>query len=185
MGAACYIAWAPMHFEATAETLRALRRLVRALRLADRTAEARFGVSAAQLFVLEQLSERQMRSLSELAARTLTDASSVSVVVQKLTDQGLVVRSVDPEDARRSMLRLSAAGRRLLARAPASPQSRLISAVEALPSLQRRQLATLLDRVGHEMRLDPGEPPMLFEGEPSRRPTRRRAVLHRRKRRSG
>jgi DNA-binding MarR family transcriptional regulator len=174
-----------MHFDATAETLRALRRLVRALRLADRAAEVRFGVSAAQLFVLEQLAAEPLRSLSELAERTMTDASSVSVVVQKLTDQGLVVRAIDPQDARRSTLRLSAAGRRLLARAPASPQSRVISAVEAMPPSQRRQLATLLDRLGRQMRLDPGEPPMFFEGEPRRALARRRRAAPRRKQRSG
>jgi len=174
-----------MHFDATAETLRALRRLVRALRLADRAAEARFGVSAAQLFVLEQLATEPLRSLSELAERTMTDASSVSVVVQKLADQGLVVRSVDPDDARRATLRLSASGRRLLARAPASPQSRVISAVEAMPPPQRRLLATLLDRLGREMRLDPGEPPMFFEGEPRRPSVRRRRAAPRRKHRRG
>src|SRR5262249_40065273 len=176
-----------MHFGPTTETIRALRRLVRALRLADRAAEARFGVSAAQLFVLEQLAETPLRSLSEVAERTMTDASSVSVVVQKLTDQGLVVRAVDSQDARRSTLRLSAAGRRLLERAPASPQSRLVAAVDALPAAQRRQLAALLDRVVRGMRLETSEPPMFFEGEPRRAPVprSRRAVQRRRKRRGG
>jgi len=176
-----------MHFGPTTETIRALRRLVRALRLADRAAEARFGVSAAQLFVLEQLAETPLRSLSEVAERTMTDASSVSVVVQKLTDQGLVVRSVDPKDARRSTLRLSAAGRRLLERAPASPQSRLVAAVNALPAAQRRQLAALLDRMVRGMRLEAAEAPMFFEGEPrrARLPHSRRAVQRRRKHRGG
>src|SRR5262249_5737128 len=135
-----------MHFGPTTETIRALRRLVRVSGLADRAAEARFGVSAAQLFVLEQLAETPLRSLSEVAERTMTDASSVSVVVQKLTDQGLVVRAVDSRDARRSTLRLSAAGRRLLERAPASPQSPLVAAVDALPAAPRPPLAALLDR---------------------------------------
>src|SRR5262249_44477445 len=166
----------------------ALRRLVRALRLADRAAEARFGVSAAQLFVLEQLAETPLRSLSEVAERTMTDASSVSVVVQKLTDQGLVVRSVDPKDARRSTLRLSAAGRRLLERAPASPQSRLVAAGNGLPPAQRRQpRAALLDRMVRGMRLEAAEAPMFFEGEPrrARLPHSRRAVQRRRKHRGG
>src|SRR5262249_37613729 len=176
-----------MHFSATSETIRALRRLVRALRLADRAAEARFGVSAAQLFVLEQLAETPLRSLSEVAERTMTDASSVSVVVQKLTDQGLVVRSVDPKDARRSTLRLSAAGRRLLERAPASPQSRLVAAVNALPAAQRRQLPGVLDPMGRGVHLEARGAAMVFEGapRPARLPTSPPACEARQKRRGG
>src|SRR5262245_66349089 len=116
----------------TTGTLQALRRLVRALRLADRAAELRLGLSAAQLFVLERLAEGPVGSMAELAGRTLTDASSVSVVVQRLSERGLVVRAVAPDDARRTTLRLSASGKRLLGAAPRSPQAELIDAIQAL-----------------------------------------------------
>jgi DNA-binding MarR family transcriptional regulator len=175
-----------MRSDATGETLRALRRLVRVLRLADRAAESRFGISAAQLFVLERLAEGPLQSLSELAERTMTDASSVSVVVQKLTEQGLVLRATDPEDARRATLRLSTTGRKLLLRAPTSPQSRIVAALEVLGPGQRRQLAFLLEQTVRGMGLETGEPPMFFEGEPTRtRATRSRRSAGRRRRRGG
>ncbi len=120
-----------------AGTLRALRRLVRALRLADRAAESRLGLSAAQLFVLQRLAEGPAGSMAELAGRTLTDASSVSVVVQRLVERGLVVRATAPDDARRTTLRLSASGKRLLAGAPRSPQLDLIASLEQLSAVER------------------------------------------------
>jgi DNA-binding MarR family transcriptional regulator len=150
----------------SAGTLRALRRLVRALRLADRAAESRVGLSAAQLFVLERLSEGPVGSMAELAGRTLTDASSVSVVVQRLADRGLVVRAVSQDDARRTTLRLSASGRRLLGTAPSSPQANLLASLEQLSATERRELERLLERVVRGMGIDEDAPtPMFFEGE--------------------
>jgi DNA-binding MarR family transcriptional regulator len=150
----------------SAGTLRALRRLVRTLRLADRAAESRLGLSAAQLFVLERLAEGPVGSMAELAGRTLTDASSVSVVVQRLAERGLVVRAVSQDDARRTTLRLSASGKRLLATAPSSPQADLIAAIEELSGTERRELERLLERVVRGMGIDEDGPtPMFFEDE--------------------
>jgi DNA-binding MarR family transcriptional regulator len=160
----------------SAGTLRALRRLVRALRLADRAAESRLGLSAAQLFVLERLAEGPVGSMAELAGRTLTDASSVSVVVQRLSERGLVVRAVATDDARRTTLRLSASGKRLLGAAPRSPQAELLDALEQLNTTERKELERLLERVVRGMGIDETAPtPMFFEGEARVTPSRRRA----------
>ncbi len=160
--------------EPTTGTLQALRRLVRALRLADRAAESRLGLSAAQLFVLERLAEGPVGSMAELARRTLTDASSVSVVVQRLAGRGLVVRAISHDDARRTTLRLGSAGKRLLAAAPRSPQAELLEALAQLSAGERKELERLLERVVRGMGIDDSTPaPMLFEGET--RLTRRRA----------
>jgi len=169
----------------SAGTLRALRRLVRALRLADRAAEVRLGLSAAQLFVLERLAEGPVGSMSELAGRTLTDASSVSVVVQRLTDRGLVVRATSPSDGRRTTLRLSAQGKRLLGSAPRSPQADLLRSLETLGPAERALLERLLERVVRAMGIDESAPaPMFFEGEPRSTPSRRRTVASRARARS-
>ena len=160
----------------SAGTLRALRRLVRALRLADRAAESRLGLSAAQLFVLERLAEGPVGSMAELAGRTLTDASSVSVVVQRLSERGLVVRAVASDDARRTTLRLSASGKRLLATAPRSPQAEMLDALEQLTATERKELERLLERVVRGMGIDENAPtPMFFEGETHVTRSRRRA----------
>ncbi len=166
--AAGAITWEPMELpDPTTGTLQALRRLVRALRLADRAAESRLGLSAAQLFVLERLAEGPVSSMAELAGRTLTDASSVSVVVQRLAERGLVVRATSHDDARRTTLRLASAGKRLLASAPRSPQADLLVALAQLSAGERKELERLLERVVRGMGIDESTPPpMLFEGEP-------------------
>lgn len=77
-----------------------IRRIVRALRLFDREAEKRVGLSGAQVFVLEKLADGGGASINELADRTHTHQSSVSVVVQKLVDRKLVRRSSSARDWR-------------------------------------------------------------------------------------
>jgi DNA-binding MarR family transcriptional regulator len=68
--------------------LNSIRQLVRALRLFDREAQSKYGISAAQMFVLHTLNEQDAISLNDLAERTATDQSSASVVVQRLVDAG-------------------------------------------------------------------------------------------------
>ncbi len=146
----------------TQRVLDSIRRIVQTLRVASRAAESRYGLTAAQLFVMQKLAENRAASLNELAARTLTHQSSVSVVVQKLVERQLVARRAAREDARRVLLSLTPAGRALVRKAPLAAQERLIAAVNALPAAQRRELARLLSRVAGSTGADTS-PPLFFE----------------------
>ena len=157
----------------------ALRRIVRALRLSARAAEGRLGISGAQLFVLHQLAQGDASSIDELAARTLTHQSSVSVVVSRLAERGLVVRRTSPDDARRTVIALTAAGRALLRRAPEVGQERLIRGLERLRPSQRRLLASQLTALVRALEVDREEPGMFFDEDPARAPMARRRPLPR------
>ncbi|MBS2028622.1 MAG: MarR family transcriptional regulator [Deltaproteobacteria bacterium] len=139
----------------------ALRRIVRALRLAAGDVDRKLGISMAQLFVLQQLADDVPRSLRDLAADTLTDPSSVSAVVKRLVDRKLVARRADHQDARRAQLTLTPLGRRLIARAPEPVQARLVQAVGKLGTAQRKNLAASLNEVAQ--RMGAGEPGLFFE----------------------
>jgi DNA-binding MarR family transcriptional regulator len=155
--------------------LDAIRRIVRALREASRGAERAVGVSAAQLFVLQRLIGARALSVNELAERTLTHQSSVSVVVAKLARRGLVTRARAAEDARRVEVALTAAGRTLLERAPAAAQDRLIAALGLIGRPARRRLAVDLPALVSAMGGGDGHAPMFFETPPTRPKGPRRA----------
>jgi DNA-binding MarR family transcriptional regulator len=145
----------------------AVRHLVRALRLSHQEAERSVGLSAAQLFVLQSLRDSEPASLNDVAARTATDQSSVSVVVSRLVSQGLVLRRRSAEDARRLELRLSSRAHALLRRAPrfVAPHA-LVAAVEELSLTERRTLGRLLARVVDAMGGEAGAAGMFFEEPP-------------------
>jgi DNA-binding MarR family transcriptional regulator len=143
----------------------ALRRIVRALRISARAAEGRLGISGAQLFVLHQLADRDASSIDELAARTLTHQSSVSVVVSRLAARGLVVRRTVADDARRTGIALTATGRALLRSAPEAGQARLITGLQRLSPEQRRALAFDLTALVRALEVSDETPAMFFEDE--------------------
>ena len=158
------------------DVLDSIRRIVSALRLFDREAESSLGISGAQLFVLRQLNSQGGISVNELAERTHTHQSSVSVVVDKLVHRGLVIRSRSPKDARSVQLSLAAPGKRLLRTAPAAAQERIIAALRKMPPARRRQLARLLESLVAGIGVRAGPPALFFEhSAKSNQPARRRA----------
>jgi DNA-binding MarR family transcriptional regulator len=146
-----------------------LRRLVHGLRVFDRAAERSAGLSAAQLFVLSKLADGSAASVNELAQRTCTHQSSVSVVAQKLADRGLVQRRRAANDGRLAQLKITSMGRRALARAPAAAQDRIIAAVGRFGPRDQWSLAGLLDRLVEEAGLSQTAPSLFFE-ENKRKP---------------
>src|SRR5262245_25548628 len=162
----------------------ALRRIVRALRISARAAEGRLGISGAQLFVLHELAGGDASSIDELAARTHTHQSSVSVVVSRLAARGLVSRRTGTDDARRTAIALTGAGRAVLRRAPEVGQARLIAALERLRPPERRALASHLIALVHALEVDSETPAMFFEEDAAGMPKRlrRQAVDARRSR---
>lgn len=145
------------------ETLDAIRRLVQGIRSPSRRTAEAAGLTAAELFVLHALREAPAQSLNELAARTYTDQSTASPVVERLRRRGYVRRERSPDDARRVVIGLTPAGRTTVERSPEAPQSAMISALGRLPVRDRRALARGLTRLVVEMGLSREPAGMLFE----------------------
>ncbi|CAN5145650.1 hypothetical protein BH11MYX1_BH11MYX1_29040 [soil metagenome] len=151
-----------------------LRRIVRFLRLAERAAGTGCGLSAAQLFVLRVLVDSPARSIAEIAARTLTDQSSVSTVVARLVDKKLVRRKMVTTDRRRAALVLTTAGHRIATSLSRLPQVAIVEAVRAMPEARQANLVRTLSELMAAIGADAVSPKMLFEDESSsRKPSRR------------
>lgn len=140
-----------------------LRRIVRALHESHRRAEQRWQLSAAQLLVLQRLAEAPTLSVNELANRTFTHQSTVSVVVARLVDRGLVRRSRAGDDARRLELALTASGRALLRRAMSSAQAQLFDALDSMTSARLRVIAAGIEDVAVALGAANGPAGMFFE----------------------
>jgi DNA-binding MarR family transcriptional regulator len=149
--------------------LNSIRQLVRALRLYDREAQSKYGISAAQMFVLHALEQDEVLSLNELAERTATDQSSASVVVQRLVDAEYVTRTPRKDDRRHVELRLTQRGRGVIRRSPPPAQQRILAAIDAMPPRERKLFADLLENFVTTFGVRGKKVPMLFEEETPRR----------------
>lgn len=152
----------------------ALRRILRELRVAAGATQKRAGISAAQLYVLQALADGLEASFSDIAARTLTDRTSVAAVVERLVDVQLVSRQTASSDRRRAAITITRTGRALLKRAPLAPTTRLLAGLDALHDRELLPLAEGLVALARAMGLGGGPATMLFEDSP--RPARTRAV---------
>jgi MarR family transcriptional regulator, lower aerobic nicotinate degradation pathway regulator len=149
-----------------ARAINALRRMVRGLRAAAEAVERDLKISAAQLFVMSALAESPDQSVKDLAQVTMTTHSTVSEVVSGLLAKGLVTRSTDVKDARRSVLRLTRQGASLLRRSPRAIQQDLIDGFGSLKAAERRALVVGLEKWIEASGLGATPSVMLFEKPP-------------------
>jgi DNA-binding MarR family transcriptional regulator len=124
-----------------------IRGISRGLRKPGRQADERRGVTGAQIDVLRALQGKPASSINDLASRTFTHQSSVSMVVGRLVADGLVVRTPSGKDARRVSISLSAEGRAVLKRSADSSEQRLLAALRGLDRQQLSDMARYLERV--------------------------------------
>jgi DNA-binding MarR family transcriptional regulator len=158
--------------------LDAIRKLVRVLGESARLAQGRTGITGAQLFVLRMLADHPGLSINELAERSMTHQSSVSVVVSRLAARGMVAREPAPDDRRRQLVTLTPRGRALHRTAPAVAQEVLVQAIRTLTPARRRALATSLRALTDALGVSEQTAPMFFEDDDRPRnatPRRRRS----------
>lgn len=123
-----------------------LRAIARELRSGGRQVEGA-GVTSAQLDVLRALQPGPAYSINDLAARTFTHQSSVSTIVGRLADEGLVSRISSKTDARRTSISLTNAGRAMLRRSSDSSEQRLLSAMKGLSRNELSEVAGCLEKL--------------------------------------
>ena len=143
----------------------AIRRLVRTLRTTAAAVERETGLSTAQTFVLQLLRERPSESMNELAERTSTDQSSVSVVVSRLEAKGLVARHASTADARRTEVKITDRGIALMQRTPPTVQERLTHALSALPCASLHALSQELNNLIAQLGADEEPATLIFEDD--------------------
>jgi len=153
-----------------------------------------FGVTASQYGALRALEE--FPGIDQLAVGRLIglDRTTAGLVVKLLAERGLLERVINDQDNRRMRLRLSAAGRRLLASIEPAATRAQEAALAVLPPAKRKQFLALLNDFlrGHDAIIDPsdvmaGKPfgsqfdalissrPAVPRASPRRRPVRKRA----------
>lgn len=169
--------------------LNSFRRLVKALRLADRAGLKEYGLGASQLYVLHELRRDAPLSVNDLAASMATDQSTVSVVVAKLIEKGYVASEKSEADARRLHLTLTAKGHLTVRNLPPPIQHLIIEGVQRLPRARAKALAESLRDICQVLGIVDDNPPMLMDDAPDvkRRPGPRgkRASSKKPARRSG
>jgi len=127
--------------------LQAVLRLARGMRQAAQDG----GLTGSAMILLGSLHRGGAMSAVELARREGLQPQSLSRLLARLDQQGLIMRSVDPEDARRHMIAITQAGMAMLAQQIARRRDWLAERMgERLSEAER---GTLLDAAALMLRL--------------------------------
>jgi len=114
----------------------------------SRASIARFPLGTTEFGVLEVLYHKGELPVCEVQRRILVESSSTTYVVDKLVQRGLVRRRPSGSDRRVTLLALTPAGRRLIARIFPAHAAAIRHAVSALPARQQAAAVRLLRSLG-------------------------------------
>ena len=108
---------------------------------------AKVGVSPTQLNVIKLIDQLGELSLSELAMRLATQNATVTGIIDRMDEAGLVTRKQSPEDRRVWRVRLTERGQKIARNVEVGPWEILRRAVDALDRKKQQQLVALLREV--------------------------------------
>lgn len=130
----------------------------------------RFGISGAQWGVLRTLYRAEGEGfsslrLSELGSRLLIRPPSVTGVVDRLVRMGLVSRHSARDDLRAKQVKLTTAGRKLLAKVLGAHAAQMATVLGGLNLDEQEQLWELLEKLGAHLQQIAQRNPHLIEIE--------------------
>ncbi len=112
-----------------------------------------FGLSPSGFNLLQQLECTHGKRLVDLARAILLDASTLTRLIDRLEQAGLVQRKLDPEDRRALRVILTPAGLALRSRACLAHAAAVAQHAGALDESEQRQLVELLRKLSAGLRV--------------------------------
>lgn len=140
---------------ALAHVVQTLHRIFKVVDTFSRQALREFGVSGPQIWALRAIHAYSGITVGTLAQKMYLHISTVSGILDRLEERGLVERKRSPDDRRVTCLDVTAKGRAILARAPEPPRSLVLSGLRALPPRELRKFRSVLDTLAAIMKVPP------------------------------
>jgi DNA-binding MarR family transcriptional regulator len=131
----------------TIAVLRALRRILRAAELGNRQLATTTGLTPSQLLVLKEIGERGEVTPTELSAALQFGQATITNIVDRLEQRGLVARQRGEQDKRRIHLSSTQAGERAIEQAPDLLQARFSEDFARLPEWEQAMILAGLTRL--------------------------------------
>lgn len=150
------------------EVIMALRRIIRAIELHSHRLAKQFGLTGPQLLVLTEIAGGSALTSGEVARRVHLSQATVTIIVDRLVERGVVIRARDEVDKRRVSLSVTEKAQSLLGAHPSFLQDRFVERFEDLEEAEKEKLLSSLRRIAEMM--DSDDAPALGGGRPDPSP---------------
>ncbi|PID74163.1 MAG: transcriptional regulator [Desulfobacterales bacterium] len=129
------------------QVLIAIRRMTQAIDLHSRCLTKKCGLTTPQLIVLKEISRRSETSVSQLAKAISLSQSTVTGILTRLENRGLVIRRRSTADKRRVLVRISDGCARFLQSAPPPLQEQFFHSFQTLEDWEQMMILSALQRI--------------------------------------
>jgi DNA-binding MarR family transcriptional regulator len=136
-----------VHLGKVLDFMRLIWALDHGLQSLSKRMQASIGLTGPQRVALRVLGRRPGISAGALAGILRVHPSTLTGVLHRLEGKGLVRRTSDPGDGRRSLLELTPAGRKLDVPAPGTVEAVVAQVLAGIPEARLRPAAELLSTV--------------------------------------
>lgn len=133
------------------DVLQQFRVIYGSMRQYFRELEDSCGLPGSQTWVLQEVERTPEIGITDLAGRLGIHQSTCSILVEKLTAKGFLVKQKTSKDQRRIGLRLSASGEKLIGRLPGPAEGVLPEALSSIPLVSLKTLHINLNELIQHM----------------------------------
>jgi DNA-binding MarR family transcriptional regulator len=135
--------------KAIADIFNNLRRVYQVINEQSKKAKKQTGITGPQLWAIKMIAQSSPVQVSELAHKMYLHPATVVGILNRLEDQGLVLRMRTREDRRVVDVDLTPKGKTLVTRAPEVAQGLLAAGLEVMSAARLLDIASSLDELVH------------------------------------
>jgi len=151
--------------KAIADIFDNLRRVYQVINEQSKKAKKKTGITGPQLWAIKTIAESSPVQVSELAHKMYLHPATVVGILNRLEEQGLVLRVRTREDRRIVDVNLTPEGKALVVRAPEVAQGLLAAGLEVLPASRLMDIASALDELVQIMGVQELPPHLILSPE--------------------
>ncbi len=143
-----------VHQSWTKEIIFSIRKLMQAREYYTKELNKKYQISAAQLNCLLALYEHGPMPPSQIARHIMVRSSTVTGVVDRLEQKGLVARVRNSRDRRVIMIELKEDGKALAKNAPPPIQQKILDGLRSLPEEEIKQIVHSLKKLTNMLEVE-------------------------------
>jgi DNA-binding MarR family transcriptional regulator len=133
------------------DVLIAIRRIIQSVDMHSRYLVRHFGLTGPQLIILQDISKHEEVSISEIAKAVSLGLPTVTGILERLENRGLIVRRRSEKDKRKILISITEACEKLMEKAPPPMQEHFIDSFYCLQDWEQSMILSSLQRIVHLM----------------------------------
>ena len=148
------------------DVLKSLRRIIRAMDLHSKHLVKQSGLTTAQLLLMQTVKQYESTTIGKLANEINLSQATVTTILDRLEERGLLVREGATDDKRKVHVKLTDIGEKKVANAPVPLQKNFIEKFQKLNEWEQTTMLSTLQRIAHLMDAEEIEAaPILHSGD--------------------